>query len=89
MEFQLRLVSFPDIARNIARPLGGREKGKQAGMGGTKWEMDRVSMEELAFMEEEGKRKEREGGRKGEVSKGGSEGIDRDRKQSANKREKK
>ena len=32
-------------------------------MGGTKWEMDRVSMEELAFMEEEGKRKEREGGR--------------------------
>ena len=45
---------------------GGREKGKQAGMGGTKWEMDRVSMEELAFMEEEGKRK-------GEVSKGGRE----------------
>ena len=53
-------------------------------MGGTKWEMDRVSMEELAFMEEEGKRGRKEGG-----SEQGREGIDRDRKQSANKREKK
>ena len=44
----------------------GIGRRKQAGMGGTKWEMDRVSMEELAFMEEEGKRK-------GEVSKGGRE----------------
>ena len=41
-------------------------KRKQAGMGGTKWEMDRVSMEELAFMEgEEEEEEEEEEGKRG------------------------
>ena len=47
--------------------------------------MDRVSMEELAFMEGGGGNR----GKREEVSKGGREGIDLDRRQSANKREEK
>ena len=63
---QENFTSIPTCPETLHGPReGGRllgvRKRKQAGMGGTKWEMDRVSMEESAFTEEKGKGEGRKG----------------------------